>query len=81
MNASDDDDPEIDQHFSRTCAWCACEVVSFVAPPHMVRVSATVESDPPGHTWHVCLPCYADLIKLIAAETERQRELNSRASS
>jgi len=40
--------------------------VSFVAPPFMIEVTADAGERHAKQFWRVCLPCYTDLIKLIA---------------
>lgn len=63
--------PQTDD-FSVLCAWCEKEVVSFVAPPAMVEVTAQVQDDPRRHLWRICLFCYGDMIKLIAARAHER---------
>jgi len=48
------------------CDWCHREVISFVAPPAMIEVTADPGVRHGKQFWRVCLPCYTDLIKLIA---------------
>lgn len=55
------------EEFSTHCGWCRIKVINFVAPPAMVEV--TYEPDGGHHRSvnRICLECYTELIKLIAA--------------
>jgi len=56
---------EPNEEFTVSCDWCHREVVSFVQPPAMVFITALAPLLD-GSFWRICLPCYTELIKLIA---------------
>jgi hypothetical protein len=65
-----DENGEIDG-FHTTCGWCRFEVINFVAPPAMVEVTHELPVRLVRKSVdRICLECYAELIKLIAARAE-----------
>ena len=64
-------DPE---EFSAACDWCHIEVVSAVGEPHLVSLKA----EPlPGDltSWHICLECYMNLLRLVSDVSKASRAL------
>jgi hypothetical protein len=58
--------------YSLQCGWCKMEVVCFVGPPPMGRVS--IGFDIPGWRdveYSICTECYAEFFRFISSRHQR----------
>lgn len=59
--------------FTAECDWCHREVVNFVQPPAMVKVTADPGEGHDKSAWWICSECFVALIRTAAGRDWRSK--------